>query len=132
MPEHSTTPNTPTSSPATEQGGKALLAGGLAALFASACCLGPLVLILVGVSGAWISHLTTLEPYQPLFMGVSLAALFFAARSIWRPTAACEPGQVCAIPRMLQTAVRCRGAAAHHRNGIPADSSLVLLMNAWL
>ena len=103
MPAHSTTPNTPISSPATEQGGKALLAGGLAALFASACCLGPLVLILVGISGAWISHLTALEPYQPLFMGVSLAALFFAARSIWRPTAACEPGQVCAIPRVNRT-----------------------------
>jgi mercuric ion transport protein len=100
MPAHSTTPSTPTSSPAIEQGGKALLAGGLAALFASACCLGPLVLILVGTSGAWIRHLTALEPYQPLFMGVSLAALFFAARSIWRPTAACEPGQVCAIPRI--------------------------------
>lgn len=100
MPAHSTTSNIPTSSPAIEQGGKALLAGGLAALFASACCLGPLVLILVGISGAWISHLTALEPYQPLFMGLSLAALFFAARSIWRPAAACEPGQVCAIPRI--------------------------------
>lgn len=89
---------TTTSDPATEHGGKALLAGGLAALFASACCLGPLVLIMVGISGAWISHLTALEPYQPLFIGASLVALFFAARKIWRPVAACEPGQVCAIP----------------------------------
>jgi mercuric ion transport protein len=103
MSTHTTNPNTPTSSPATEHGGKALLAGGLAALFASACCLGPLVLIMVGVSGAWISHLTALEPYQPLFMGASLAALFFAARSIWRPTAVCEPGQVCATPRVNRT-----------------------------
>ena len=103
MPTHTTNSNTPTSNPVTEQGGKALLAGGLAALFASACCLGPLVLIMVGISGAWISHLTALEPYQPLFMGASLAALFFAARSIWRPAAACEPGQVCAIPRVNRT-----------------------------
>lgn len=36
--------------------------------------------------------------YQPLFMGASLVALFFAARKIWRPAAACEPGQVCATP----------------------------------
>lgn len=103
MPTHTTTSNTPISGPAPEPGGKALLAGGLAALFASACCLGPLVLIMAGISGAWISHLTTLEPYQPLFMGASLAALFFAARSIWRPVAACEPGQVCAIPRVNRT-----------------------------
>lgn len=73
-----------------------MLAGGLAALLASACCLGPLVLIMVGVSGAWISHLTALEPYQPLFMGISLVALFFAARKIWRPIDACESGQACA------------------------------------
>lgn len=98
MPTHTTT-----SDPATEHGGKALLAGGLAALFASACCLGPLVLIMVGISGAWISHLAALEPYQPLFMGASLVALFFAARKIWRPAAACEPGQVCAIPSVNRT-----------------------------
>lgn len=90
--------SSPATKPATELGGKALLAGGLAALLASACCLGPLVLITVGVSGAWISHLAALSPYQPLFMGVSLVAIFFAARKIWRPEAACKPGEVCAIP----------------------------------
>jgi len=79
-------------------GGKALIAGGLSALFASACCLGPLVLIMLGVSGAWISTLTLLEPYQPLFIGSAIVALFFAARRIWRPVAACKPGQVCQRP----------------------------------
>ncbi|MFW2358183.1 mercuric transporter MerT family protein [Hydrogenophaga sp.] len=28
------------------------------------CCLGPLVLIMLGTSGAWISTLTLLEPCQ--------------------------------------------------------------------
>lgn len=98
MPFHPTT-----SDPSTDHGGKALLTGGLAALFASACCLGPLVLIMVGISGAWISHLAALEPYQPLFMGASLVALLFAARRIWRPVAACEQGQACAIPRVNRT-----------------------------
>lgn len=92
------TPNTATSPSTAEHGGKALLAGGLAALLASACCLGPLALIMLGISGAWISHLTALEPYQPIFMGASLAALLFAARRIWWPAAVCAPGQVCAIP----------------------------------
>lgn len=98
MPSHPTTTDS-----ATEHGGKALLAGGLAALFASACCLGPLVLIMVGISGTWISHLAALEPFQPLFMGASLVALFFAARKIWRPATACEAGQVCAIPGVNRT-----------------------------
>lgn len=85
-------------SPNQVSGGKALIAGGLSALFASACCLGPLVLIMLGVSGAWISTLTLLEPYQPLFIGSAIVALFFAARRIWRPVAACKPGQVCQRP----------------------------------
>lgn len=75
-----------------------LWAGGLAALLASACCLGPLVLLLLGVSGAWIVHLTRLEPYQPLFTAGAVLALSFAWRRVWRPAAACRPGEVCALP----------------------------------
>ena len=58
-----------------------LAAGGVAALLASACCLGPLVLITLGVSGAWISNLAALEPYRPLFIGVALVAMFDQARA---------------------------------------------------
>ena len=76
----------------------ALLAGGLTAILASTCCLGPLVLITLGVSGAWISNLTLLEPYRPLFIGAAVVALIFAYRRIWRPATTCEPGQVCALP----------------------------------
>jgi len=79
---------------------RTLLAGGLAALLASTCCLGPLVLITLGLSGAWISKLTVLEPYQPIFIGAALVALFFAGKRIWRPAAQCAPGEVCALPRV--------------------------------
>ncbi|MGE0356239.1 MAG: mercuric ion transporter MerT [Burkholderiales bacterium] len=81
-------------------GGGTLLAGGIAAILASTCCLGPLVLISIGVSGAWIGNLTALEPYRPIFVGIAVIALLLAWRQIWRPAAACEPGQVCAIPRV--------------------------------
>ena len=80
-----------------QNGRGALFAGGLAAILASACCLGPLVLIALGFSGAWIGNLTVLEPYRPIFIGAALVALFFAWRRIVRPTAACKPGEVCAI-----------------------------------
>ena len=90
-------PDSPTES-RTSGGHGALLTGGLAAILASTCCLGPLVLITLGVSGAWISNLTLLEPYRPIFIGAALVALFFAYRRIWRTPAACEPGQVCALP----------------------------------
>lgn len=81
-------------------GRSALFAGGLAAILASACCLGPLVLLILGFSGAWIGNLTVLEPYRPIFIGAALVALFFAGRRIFRPAQACKPGEVCAVPQV--------------------------------
>lgn len=83
-----------------QQGRSALVAGGLAAILASICCLGPLLLIALGFSGAWIGNLTVLEPYRPIFIGVALVAMFFAYRRIFRPDQACKPGEVCSIPRV--------------------------------
>ena len=60
-----------------QNGRGALAAGGLAAILASACCLGPLLLVTIGVSGAWIANLSLLEPYRPIFIGVALVALSF-------------------------------------------------------
>ncbi len=76
-----------------------LALGGVAAILASTCCLGPLVLIALGFSGAWIGNLAKLEPYRPLFILVALAALFFAWRRIYRPAEKCLPGEVCALPQ---------------------------------
>lgn len=79
---------------------RALVAGGVAAVLASTCCLGPLVLITLGFSGAWISKLTVLEPYQPFFITAAMVALFFAWKRIWRPASACAPGDLCALPQV--------------------------------
>ena len=67
-----------------QNGRGALFAGGLAAILASACCLGPLVLIALGFSGAWIGNLTVLEPYRPIFIG--------AGRAVFRLAAHLPPG----------------------------------------
>ena len=76
----------------------ALAAGGLAAILASVCCLGPLVLVTLGFSGAWIGNLTRFEPFRPIFIAAALVAMFFAYRRIYRPAAECKPGEVCAVP----------------------------------
>ncbi|EFI53236.1 MULTISPECIES: mercuric transporter MerT family protein [Afipia] len=55
--------------------------GILGALGAASCCVIPFALFLAGVSGAWIGNLTALEPYQPIFAGVSLT---FIAYGGWR------------------------------------------------
>lgn len=69
-------------------------AGGVGgAVLASICCLGPLVLLSLGVSGAWIGNLTALEPYKPIFATIALVFIGLGFRQIYvRPRALCEPG----------------------------------------
>lgn len=93
----------PKTTPDSSPGRTALVAGGLAAILASTCCLGPLVLLALGVSGVWIGNLTRLEPYRPVFLGVALVAIAFAQRRIFRPSTACAPGEVCAVPQVQTT-----------------------------
>lgn len=59
----------------------AVLGGFLAAVLASSCCLGPLLLVTLGVGGAWIGNLKMLEAWQPLF--ITLAVVFLAF-GFWR------------------------------------------------
>src|SRR5438552_15180390 len=62
-----------------------LWAGILAAIGASVCCVGPLVLLSLGVSGAWIGNLTAVEPFRPIFIAVTLLFFVLAYRKLyWR------------------------------------------------
>jgi mercuric ion transport protein len=55
--------------------------------------------VALGFSGAGIGNLTALEPYRPVFIGGALVALVLAYRRIYRPVAACKPGEGCAAPQ---------------------------------
>lgn len=77
-----------------------LAAGGIAAILASACCLGPLVLVLLGFSGAWIGNLAALEPYRPWFLAFTMLALAVAGWRIFRRASACEQGTACASTKL--------------------------------
>lgn len=79
-----------------------ILGGVLAAVMASLCCVGPLVLLMLGVSGAWIAQLTALESVRPLFIGLTVVFLGLAFRRIYRAPQTCEPGRVCADPVVQQ------------------------------
>jgi len=69
----------------------------LGAILASSCCIVPLVLITLGASGAWIGNLTALEPYKPIFVGVTMILLGFGFWHVYRkPKEACEDGSYCA------------------------------------
>ena len=79
---------------------KQLLGGVLAAVVGSLCCVAPLVLLTLGISGAWISQLTALEPYRPIFIGITVLFLALAYRKLYFVPAQCEPGEACADLRL--------------------------------
>lgn len=74
--------------------------GGLfGALAASSCCVLPLVLFSLGISGAWLGNLTALAPYQWTFVTITLAFLAAGFYLVYlRPTAECTDGEACARP----------------------------------
>ena len=75
-----------------------LIGGIMAAIGAGICCAGPLILLLLGISGSWISNLTLFEPYRPLFIVAVVLAFGIAGKNVYRPVDKCEPGSVCAVP----------------------------------
>lgn len=81
---------------------RSIIAAVIAAIGASLCCVGPLVLLSLGVGGTWISSLTALEPYRPIFIGITLLFLFMAFRKLYLLPRQCAPGDTCAIPSTLR------------------------------
>lgn len=73
-----------------------LWASAAAAIGASLCCVAPLVLISLGLGGAWMSTLTGLEPYRPIFVVLTLGLLGLAWVKLYRQPAVCEPSWACA------------------------------------
>jgi len=73
--------------------------GILGALAASTCCILPLVLFSLGISGAWIGQLTALSPYQPVFIALTVLCLGYGYWLVYRkPKQACDDGMACARP----------------------------------
>jgi mercuric ion transport protein len=68
----------------------------LAALAASSCCVIPFLLFSLGISGAWISHLTALSAYQPYFASGSLLLLAVGIALIRRRRRSCAMDGYCA------------------------------------
>ncbi|MEO1264891.1 MAG: mercuric transporter MerT family protein [Pseudomonadota bacterium] len=83
-----------------EPRGTGLLATGgiVAAIGAASCCVLPLALTLLGVSGAWMANLRALSPYQPYFIGLAAVAIGYGFYQVYWRQPACEDGDACARP----------------------------------
>lgn len=84
------------------------LGGVLGAIGASTCCIVPLILFSLGVSGAWVGNLTALEPYKPIFIVFTLGFLGYGYWMVYRKPKACVEGEACARPlpnRLVKSAL---------------------------
>lgn len=69
------------------------------AMAAMSCCLLPLALFGLGVSGVWIGQLTRLAPYQPYFVGAAVLCIGFGYWMAYHSRqTACADGKACAQP----------------------------------
>ncbi len=76
--------------------GLGALVGGV---LASSCCVVPLAFVSLGIGGTWMSNLTALSPYQPIFLGLAAASIGYG---FWKSRAArlaaCSTDGACARP----------------------------------
>ncbi len=67
----------------------------LAAFGASACCIWPLVLLSLGIGGAWMSTLTALEPVRPFFILLTLIFIALGYRKLYLIPSLCGSDEFC-------------------------------------
>ncbi|MBB5015355.1 mercuric transporter MerT family protein [Rehaibacterium terrae] len=80
----------------------ALGAALLAAAAASVCCVVPLVLVLLGIGGAWVASLTAFETFRPGLSVVALLCLGWAFRVAYARAPRCSADVDCVDPRRLR------------------------------
>ncbi len=68
----------------------------LAAIGASVCCVVPLLLVSLGIGGAWISAFTSMETVRPYFIILTLIFIGLGYRKLFFVPDSCEEGKACA------------------------------------
>lgn len=89
-----------------EQTQRTIFASGsvLGALAMSSCCIVPLVLFSLGITGAWIGNLAALYPYKLYFFAATAAFLGLGFYRVYRKpsTAACDVNGQCGTPMSIR------------------------------
>lgn len=74
----------------------------IGAITASLCCIGPLLLLALGISGAWISTFTQLEFLRPIGIIITLIFLMLAFWRLYIMPQRCSIDKPCAKPNNLR------------------------------
>lgn len=73
-----------------------------ATIVASACCIGPFLLLSLGIGGAWMSTLTGLEPVRPFFIVLTLILIGLGYRKLYLTPDRCAVGEICSTSGNLR------------------------------
>ena len=71
----------------TKKGNTPLIGAVLAGFLASACCIGPLIVVLLGLGSA--SAFIAMEAYRPVFAAITLGLLAWAGWRHWQGRKVC-------------------------------------------
>ncbi len=108
-----------------EKNGRLPLIGAvISAVAASACCIGPLLLVMLGIGGAWAGSLTVMEPFRPYFLGAAAVFLFFAWKKVYARQLPAYPA-LSAPRRVPKRAQADRGEARRGGNSFAVTHAVV-------
>jgi mercuric ion transport protein len=79
-----------------------LIASVLAGIGASLCCVAPLVLLSLGIGGAWVATLTAFEPWRPIFLGLAVLFIGLSFYKLYLIKPSCEAGKPCAEEEVIR------------------------------
>ncbi|WP_374091015.1 mercuric transporter MerT family protein [Methylomicrobium lacus] len=79
-----------------------LIASVLAGIGASLCCVAPLVLLSLGIGGAWVATLTAFEPLRPIFLGLAVLFIGLSFHKLYLAAPLCEVGKPCADEEVIR------------------------------
>lgn len=72
----------------------------VAAIGASICCIGPLLLLSLGISGAWISTLSSFESVRPFFIFLSIIFIGLGYRKLYLLPGECDKDKPCPLSKV--------------------------------
>ncbi len=70
-------------------------------LTAGLCCIGPLVVVSLGLGGAWLSAVNVFTPYRNYLIVLTLVMLGYSFFRLYIKPPACGEGEGCILPRTL-------------------------------
>lgn len=74
----------------------------LAAIGASVCCVGPLLLLSMGIGGAWVSTLTSFASVRPIFITLTIIFTGLGYRKLYLLPQKCDEDKQCALPKIAK------------------------------